>query len=119
MFSILPATEEKTAVLANRENLELPVSALVLTVDEEEQGYALFRVDRDTVEILRLRSPEGELEEWLVRAVLNAAANRNAITAQCSETVLFPLLQRLGFFANGKGYEVFIPEFFTRPCRGG
>ena len=119
MFSILPATEEKTAALAKREGIELPLSALVLTVGEEEQGYALFRVDRDTVEILCLRSPDGELEEWLVRAVLNAAANRNAITAVCHDTVLFPLLQRLGFAISGDGYEVFIPEFFTRPCHGG
>ena len=119
MFSILPATEEKTAALAKRENVGMPLSALVLTVDGEEQGYALFRVDRDTVDLLCLRSPDGELEEWLVRAVLNAAANRNAITAVCRETVLFPLLQRLGFAVSGNGYEVFIPEFFTRPCHGG
>ena len=119
MFSILPATEEKTELLAKREGLALPLSALVLTVGDEEQGYALFRVERDTVNLVCLRSPDGELEEWLVRAVLNAAANRNAITAVCREPVLFPLLSRLGFAVSGDGYEVFIPEFFTRPCHGG
>ena len=119
MFSILPASEEKAAALAKREGLTKPLSALVLTVGDEEQGYALFDVDRDTVELLCLRSPDGELEEWLVRAVLNAGANRNAITAVCRETVLFPLLARLGFAVSGEGYEVFIPEFFGRPCHGG
>ena len=119
MFTILPADDAKAAVLAAREKLVMPLSAVVLMVDGKEEGYALFRVERDTVEILCLRSPDGELAEWVVRAVLNAAANRLAITAVCRETVLFPLLERLNFTQVENGYEVFIPEFFGRPCQCG
>ncbi len=119
MFTILPADDAKAAVLAAREKLVMPLSALVLTVDGKEEGYALFRVERDTVDILCLRSPDDELAEWVVRAVLNAAANRLALTAVCTETVLFPLLERLNFTQIGNRYEVFIPEFFNRPCHHG
>lgn len=119
MFTIMPADDAKTAVLAAREKLVMPLSAFVLTVDGKEEGYALFRVDRDTVEILCLRSPDDELAEWVVRAVLNAGANRLAITAVCREPVLFPLLERLRFTQTESGYEVFIPEFFGRPCQCG
>ncbi len=115
MFSILPADEAKTALLLQREKIADAV-AMVLTVDGDETGYALYRVERDTVNILCLRAPEGEWEEWLVRAVLNAAVSRNAITAVSHEPLIFPLLERLGFAATKTGYEVFIPEFFTRPC---
>lgn len=118
MFSILPADEQKTALLAQREGLTQPLVALVLTAGDEERGYVLFCVQHNVAELVCLRSQDAELEEWLVRAALNAAANRNAITAVCREPVLFPLLEGLGFSANGDGYEVFIPEFFTRPCHG-
>lgn len=118
MFTILPADTVKTARLAQREGVEGAVFALILTVGEEECGYALYRVERDTAELVCLRSQESDLEEWLVRAVLNAAANRNALTARCTDPVVFPLLQRLGFAANNGGYEVFIPDFFNRPCCG-
>lgn len=118
MFSIVPADEAKTASLLQREKIT-DADAMVLTVDGEEIGYALYCVSRDTVDILCLRAPEGEWEEWLVRAVLNAAVNRNAITALCREPLLFPLLKRLGFAVSEAGCEVFIPEFFTRPCHDG
>ena len=49
MFTILPTDDAKAAVLAQREQQIMPLSALLLTVDGEEQGYALFRVERDVV----------------------------------------------------------------------
>lgn len=119
MFSILPADDQKTAALAQQEGRQLPLSALVLTVAEKEDGYALYRVERDCLELICLRSPDDEYAEWLVRAVLNAGVNRLAITATCSDPVLFPLLDRLGFRAQGAAMEVFIPDFFNRPCCGG
>ena len=118
MFSILPADEQKTAQLLQREGLTQPAMAMVLTMGGEERGYVLLSLQRDIAEILCLRSQNEELEEWLVRAALNAAANRNAITAVCKDPIVFPLLTRLGFAANGEGDAVFIPEFVMRPCRG-
>ncbi len=119
MFTILPANETETASLARREGQELPLSAMVLTVDETVSGHVLFRVDRDRLDILCLRAPDEFYSEWLVRAALNAGVNRLAITAPCSDPVLFPLLGGLGFRPEGAAYEVFIPDFFTRPCCGG
>ena len=119
MFSILPADEQKTKELAHREGVTQTVAAMVLAVGEEERGYVLFAVKQDIAEIVCLRSQDAELEEWLVRAALNAAVNRNAITATCSDPVLFPLLKRLGFEVKKTECEVFIPGFFTRPCCGG
>ncbi len=119
MFSILPVDEKTTAELAQREGKELPLSAMLLRIDDVVSGHVLYRVDRDTLEILCLRAPDDEYTEWLVRAALNAGVNRLAITAVCNDPVLFPHLIRLGFTPQGSGYEVFIPHFFTRPCCGG
>ena len=119
MFTILPADDNKTAVLAQREGHTLPLSAMVLTVDDAEAGHVLYRVERDCLEILSLRAPDADYSEWLVRAALNAGVNRMAITATCSDPVLFPLLSGLGFSAVLDRYEVFIPDFFNRPCCGG
>ncbi len=116
MFTILPADEAKTAMLAQREGMTMPLSALVLTEADAETGYVLFRIERDTVELLCLRSRDDSLTEWLVRAALNAAANRCAVTAVCHDVAAFPLLERLGFVRDGADYTVFIPDFFNRPC---
>ena len=119
MFTILPADDAKTALLAAKEGQALPLSAMVLTVDDAESGHVLYRVERDRLELLCLRAPDNDLAEWLVRAALNVGVNRLAITAVCSDPVLFPLLDSLGFRAVGTTYEVFIPDFFNRPCCGG
>lgn len=119
MFTILPADDKTTEELAQREAQSLPLSAMVLTVDGAEAGHVLYRVERDRLDILCLRAPDPDLSEWLVRAALNAGVNRLAITATCSDPVLFPLLEGLGFHATGEVYEVFIPDFFNRPCCGG
>ncbi len=119
MFTIAPADADKAAALAKREQQTGTPSAMVLTVDGTETGYALFAVERDTVCLLCLRSQVAELEEWLLRAVLNAAANRLAITAVCEDVTLFPLLKRLHFAEENGVCTVFIPDFFNRPCCGG
>lgn len=119
MFTILPADDAKTAELSKREGQTRPLSAMVLTVDEAMVGHVLYRVERDRLELLCLRAPDDAYAEWLVRAALNAGVNRMAITATCSDPTLFPLLTGLGFRAVGTAYEVFIPDFFNRPCCGG
>ena len=119
MFLITPADEQKTAALAKREGVELPVVALSLLIDGAESGHVLLRFHNSVAEIVCLRSPDAEYEEWLIRAALNTAANRSAIDAVCYDPMLFDTLQRLGFSPKGNGYEVFIPEFFNRPCNCG
>lgn len=118
MFEIHPATADKTVALATAEGLDA-VSAMVVWNDGEEAGYVLYRVAKNLVEILRVRCDHNELQEWLVRAALNAGVNRLATDAVCAQPELFPLMERLGFTQTGNKYTLFIPEFFMRPCAGG
>ncbi len=117
MFTILPADEQKTAALAQRERIGMPVSGMVLTVDDTETGYALFTIQRDCVTVVCLRAPDEAWAEWVLRAVLNAAANRGAVDAHLCDAAWFPLAKRLGFALCDDGYTVFIPDFFNRPCQ--
>lgn len=118
MFTILPADESTAEKLAQQERLPMPLSAMVLTVEGQERGYALFRVKDDEVELLCLHYEGAEWGEWLVRAVLNAAANRGALTACCQNPSCDALLQALGFGKTETGYTQCIPDFFNRPCSG-
>jgi len=118
MFEIHPAAADKTAELAKKESIDTPVTAMVLWDGGGESGYLLYRLENDTADLLVCRCEDVDLQEWLVRAALNVAANRNALTAVCQNEALFALLQRLGFsLENGKA-TVFIPDFFNRPCQG-
>lgn len=118
MFEIHPAAEDKILVLAEKEALDLPVSAMVLWDRGEESGYLLYRVENDTAELLVCRCGDADLQEWLVRAALNAAANRNALTAVCHNNEMFACLQKLGFASQDGCLSAFIPDFFNRPCQG-
>ena len=118
MFEIHPAAEDKVLVLAKKEALDFPVSAMVLWDGGEESGYLLYRVEKDKAELLVCRCEDADLQEWLVRAALNAAANHNALTAASQNKDMFPLLQKLGFSLQDGALSVFIPDFFNRPCQG-
>ena len=118
MFEIHPAAADKAAVLAAREGVIGNVSAMILWDRGEESGYALYELQNDTVQLLVFRSADADLQEWLVRAVLNAAANRDAVTAVCFERSYFPLLEKLGFTVENGSASVSIPDVFNRPCAG-
>lgn len=118
MFTIKPAEEPIAEELARREGLSMPVSAMVLTVDGEETGYALLRVENSEAELLCFRYPEAVWGEWLVRAALNYAANHGALTACCHLPAYEALLDGLKFEKSEDGYRQFIPDFFNRPCSG-
>lgn len=116
MITIFPADADKTKELAARAGESLPLSAMVLREGETEYGYVLYRVEQNTARLITLHSDIPVLEEGLVRAMLNAAANEQAVTAVCRNPSLFPLLKGLGFSNEGECYSVFIPDFFTHPC---
>lgn len=118
MFEIHPAAVDKAAALAQKEKVEPTASAMVLWENDVENGYILYRIEKDTVELLCARCADADLQEWLVRAALSAAVNRNAITAICGNAELFELLRGLGFAQEGDSLSMFIPDFFNRPCAG-
>ena len=118
MFEIHPAADDKALALANKEGLDLPLFAMVLQDGGEESGYILYRLYEDTVSLLCCRCEDADLAEWLVRAALNAAANRNALNAVCTDETLFSLLVSLGFTSEDGRMSMFIPDFFNRPGSG-
>lgn len=118
MITILPADNETTKALAEKENILLPAFAMVMSAGNETLGHVLYRVENDTLEILTLYSCDAMLEEGLVRAALNDGVNRRAVTAFCNNTALFFLLESLGFRLENGTMSIFIPDFFNRPCHG-
>ena len=118
MFEIHPAADDKLASLAKQEQLDLPLCGMVLQDGGEETGYLLYRVYGDTASLLCCRCEDAGLTEWLVRAALNAAANREALYAVCTDETLVEALVALGFEREENRVSVFIPDFFNRPCAG-
>ena len=118
MVEVHPADKAKTEELMQRAAVTLPVRAMVMSCAGTEIGYVLYTVERDTTELIVMVSEEPSLEELLVRAFLNDAANALAITAVCRNAAYFPLLKRLGFTKENEAYTIFIPDFFLRPCKG-
>lgn len=118
MVEVHPADKAKTEELAKRAGVTTPVRAMTMSRAGDELGYALYTIERDTIEIVALYSDEAALEELLVRAALNDAVNALAITAVCRNAAYFELLERLGFVQENGACTIFIPEFFMRPCSG-
>lgn len=118
MVEVHPADKAKTEEIAKRAGVTVPARAMNMSRNGEELGYVLYTVERDIVELLSLFSEEEPLEELLVRAALNDAANALAVTAVCRNMSHFELLRRLGFVCENNVYTIFIPDFFMRPCRG-
>ncbi len=118
MVEVHPADKAKTEEIAKRTGVTVPVRAMNMSRNGEELGYVLYTVERDMVELLSLFSKEEPLEELLVRAALNDAANALAVTAVCRNASHFELLRRLGFVYENEAYTIFIPDFFMRPCHG-
>ncbi len=118
MVEVHPVDKIEAERFAERAGVTAPVRAMRMSRGEQELGYVLYRIDRDTMELVALYSCELALEELLVRAALNDAVNELAITAVCRNAAHFELLQRLGFDKEGEAYTIFIPDFFMRPCSG-
>ena len=118
MFEIHPAADDRLVLLAEQEGLDLPLCGMVLQDNGEEEGYLLYRVYGDTASIVCCRCADAGLGEWLVRAALAAAANREALYAVCTDEGLFDVLTALGFEREEGRVSVFIPDFFNQPCAG-
>ena len=116
MITIMPADK------AFLESVHAPagVDALVLRDSREEvNGYALFRVDGDTVEILSVTSDEPLMVDGLIRSVLNAGDYRGAQYGLCRADSLIPNLKRLEFKETDDGFRVSLEEFFHTGCCSG
>lgn len=118
MLAIVAADEEALHRLCVQNNIEPPVSGLVMRDGVTEIGYILYRVTGTECVLLRGQAPDEMLLEGLVRAALNAALSNGAETASCGEEALFPLLSRLRFVKTDNCFRILIREFFNHSCCG-
>jgi len=119
MIKVAPAAEERTAKALQAHGLQDGV-CLAMTYEEKELGYAVYTRDGDvaTLEVLHC-PPEADLEELLVRAALNSAVLRGAVTMRFVDPTIVPRLDVYGFDRTEEGLSVEIDAFFNRPCAGG
>lgn len=82
-------------------------------------GYALFCVEGDAVEILRVETPLPMMTEGLVRAVLNTGDCRGAVRGVCRDDTLGTTLARLEFEKQDGVWSVSIEKFFRGECKCG
>jgi hypothetical protein len=108
VITIMPADEAFLRSI----NAPTGADAMVLrdsggTVD----GYALFRMEDDAVEILRVETDLPMMTEGLIRAVLNTGDCRGAVTGVCRVAELSAVLTRLEFVEQDGVWRVSIEKF--------
>ena len=116
VITIMPADE----AFLTSVNAPIGTDAMVLrdsggAVD----GYALFRVEGDVVEILRVETPLPMMTEGLIRAVLNTGDCRGAVRGVCCDDALGATLMRLEFEKQDGAWSVSIEKFFRGECKCG
>ncbi len=82
-------------------------------------GYALFRLDGDAVELLAVETALPMMSEGLIRSVLNTGDCRGAVTGVCRDGALAPILRRLEFEEGNGVWTVSIEKFFRGECKCG
>lgn len=116
MITILPADKSFLDSVA----APFGTDAMVLRDAENTvEGYALFRIEGDTVEILRVEATEPLMKDGLIRAVLNTGDCRGATIGLCREESLALLLERLEFEKKTDAWVISIDRFFHEECSCG
>lgn len=116
MITIMPADEAFLQSVTAPEGAD----AMVLrdsggTVD----GYALFCLNGDAVEILRVETDLPMMTEGLIRSVLNTGDCRGATKGVCRDNALASILRRLEFEQENGIWTVSIEKFFRGECKCG
>ncbi len=113
MITILPADE------AFLKDINAPHGADAMVLRDSSgavDGYALFTVDGDEVEVLCVQTALPLMAEGLVRAVLNTGDCRGAQWGVCRDESLAPMLKKLEFELQDGVYRVLIEKFFHGEC---
>ncbi len=116
MITIMPADKAFLAEIAAPSGTD----AMVLrdsggTVD----GYALFCVDGEQIEVLYVETALPLMAEGLVRAVLNTGDCRGAKIGVCRDASLGAMLKKLEFSEENGVFTVSIENFFHGECHCG
>ncbi len=116
MITIMPADEAFLRKIA----APMGADAMVLRDSSGEvDGYALFTVNGDTAEILRVETALPLMSEGLIRAVLNTGDCRGAVRGICRIQALASVLKRLEFTEEDGVWQVCIATFLRGECRCG
>ncbi len=116
MITIMPADKAFLQSICAPEGAD----AMVLRdSDGTVDGYALFRMDGDAVEILTAETALPMMTEGLIRAVLNTGDCRGAVKGVCRIDTLAPILRRLEFEQQDDAWIVSIEKFFRGECKCG
>lgn len=119
VIKVAPAAEERTARALEKHGLANGV-CLSMTYEDKELGYAVYTRAGDTATLAVLHCPdEPDLVELLVRAALNSALLRGAVTMRFTDPAIVPRLDVFGFDKTEDGLSTEIDAFFNRPCSGG
>ena len=119
MIKVAPAAEQRTAKALQAHGLQEGV-CLAMTYEDKELGYAVYTRAGDVATLEVLQCPdEPDLVELLVRASLNSALLRGAMTMRFTDPAMLPRLDVFGFDKQEDGLSVEIDAFFNRPCSGG
>ncbi len=113
MITILPADE------AFLTSVQAPAGADAMVLRDSAggvDGYALFTVNGDEIELLQVQTDLPLMAEGLVRAVLNTGDCRGATTGICRDARLAVMLKRLEFEEQDGVYRVSIAKFFRGEC---
>lgn len=116
MITIMPADE------AFLQSIDAPSGTDAMVLRDSGgavDGYALFRVEGESVEILRVETPLPMMAEGLIRSVLNTGDCRGAVTGICRDGALGMILSRLEFEEQDGVWSVLIEKFFHGECKCG
>lgn len=116
MITIMPADK------AFLQSISAPDGADAMVLRDSDgtvDGYALFCVDGDAVEILAVDTALPMMCEGLIRSVLNTGDCRGAVRGVCRDNALVPILRRLEFEEDNGVWTVSIEKFFRGECKCG
>ena len=116
MITIMPADK------AFLQSIEAPLGTDAMVLRDSGgsvDGYALFRVEGEVIEILRVETSLPMMTEGLIRAVLNTGDCRGAVTGICRDSALGTVLSHLEFKEQDGVWCVLIENFFHGECKCG
>lgn len=120
MVSIVPADnelfKELTAGISNEKN---NLYCLAAFDGKEKLGYIVYRLIQSEAVFLQMESQDFLIADGIVRAALNAAAEKGAAKALCNNALLFPILENIGFKNSGNNSNhiySYISDVLSKDC---
>ena len=114
MITIMPADK------AFLESVCAPLGADAMVLRDSDGtvfGHALFTAAGETAELISVHTEEPMMTDGLIRAVINAADCRGAVSVVYRGEELIPVLKRLEFVLQDDVYTVDVQHFLYGECK--